>query len=90
MKAFVKINIQIHFEGSPNEDGTKYPLAAHHAGVIEVLDKSEGERAMAMLSNHCESMFLNMSVKPLTGNHKPDLAAAFGGLQEPKKDPEVV
>ena len=85
MKAYVKINITLHFEGNSTEDGTKYPLAVHHAGVIEVLDKNEGERAMAMCSNHVESMFLNMSVKPHTGDHKPDLAAAFGGLPEPKE-----
>ncbi len=84
MKAYVKVNIQIQFEGTGQEDGSKYPLSAHHAGEIEVVDVGEGERAMAMLSNHVNSMFSSMSVKVLPpGSHKPDLKAAFGGDPEP-------
>ncbi len=85
MKAYVKINITLHYESTGLEDGTKYPVSVHRAGTIQVLDTGEGERAMRMIENHVESMFSNMSVKPLTGTHKPDLAAAFGGLQEPTR-----
>ncbi len=85
MKAHVKINIQIHFDGSGPHDQSKFPLSTHLAGVIDVADVDEGGRAMTMLHNHVSSMFRNMSVVPVEGGHKPDLAAAFGGDPEPKK-----
>ncbi len=85
MKAHVKIDIQIQFEGSGPHDNSKFPLATHLAGVIEVADVDEGARAMTMLQNHVSSVFRNMSVKSVEGGSKPDLAAAMGGDQEPAR-----
>lgn len=90
MKAQVKVNISIHFEDGTfsvdpklNEE-IKYPLALSHAGVIEVKDKAEAERVIAMLSNHVRTTFRQMSVAEVVyGSHKPDLALAMGGDQEP-------
>lgn len=89
MKAFVKVNISIHFEGTGLEDGTKYPLQVQRAGLVMVGDVEEGKRVIDALSNHVNSTFVQMGVKVLPpGQHKPDLALAFGGDPEPK--PEVV
>ena len=95
MKAHVKINIVIQFESEASAVGptakeafaAKYPVQAHHAGMIEVADVDEGERVMAALGNHVNSTFVSMGVKPLPpGQHKPDLAAAFGGEEQPKTE----
>jgi hypothetical protein len=92
MKAHVKINIVIQLESEVSAAGSearkaigaKYPLQAHHAGVVDVADVAEGERVIAALQNHVVSTFKSMGVQPLTGEfHKPDLAAAFGGDPEP-------
>jgi len=96
LKAHVKINVIIHLENEGSSDakeafGAKYPLAAHHAGVIEVADIPEGERAMTMIANHVNSMFKNMSVRPVApavAIHIPTLEAAFGGDQEPNREPK--
>lgn len=92
MKAHVKINIVIQLESEDSAAGpdakkayeAKYPLQAHHAGVVDVADVAEGERVIAALQNHVKSTFTQMGVRPLPpGQHKPDLAAAFGGDPEP-------
>ncbi len=82
MKAYVKINISIHFEGEGPHDGTKYPLQSHRAGMVEVVDIEEGKRVISALENHVASTFTSMGVKPIPTSPKPDLAAAFGGLPE--------
>lgn len=92
LKAHVKINVIVHLEneGDSNDKATlesKYDLAAHHAGVVLVENREEGERVAAMIGNHVNSMFRALSVRPLPpGDHIPDLAAAMGGSPEPKKD----
>ncbi len=88
LKAHVKINVIVHVEGGSSEEAakTKYPLAAHCAGVVEVSNVEEGERLVEMVRNHVASMFRNLSVEVVKGGHKPDLAAAMGGDQEPTRE----
>jgi hypothetical protein len=81
MKAHVKINVSIQLDGGEAE---KYPLSVQYAGTVEVADRDEAERVVAMLGNHVRTTFAQMSVKPATGDHQPDLALAHGGDPEPK------
>lgn len=87
MKAFVKININIHFD----EVGSN--LAVHRAGVVEVADAAEGERVIAALESHVNSTFVQMGVKcvpPPSGEAwKPDLALAHGGVAPVEMDRSI-
>ncbi len=82
MKAYVKINITIHFEGDSPFDGTKFPLSVHQAGVVDVTDVEEGRRVVEALNNHVASTFHSMGVKPIPASPPPDFSQAFGGLPE--------
>lgn len=89
LKAHVKINVIVHLEGGGSDEEAakaKYPLAAHCAGMVEVANVEEGERLVEMVRNHVASMFRNLNVSIVKGEHKPDLAAAMGGDQEPSKE----
>ena len=94
LNAHVKVNVVIQLESEDSAAGpnaaeaimARYPLQAHHAGVVEVADVAEGERVIEALGNHIRTTFAQMGVRPLPpGQHKPDLAAAFGGDPEPSR-----
>ncbi len=89
MKAHLKINISLHLEGESAAvdpraaEAVKYDLAFQCSGEKQVEDKSAAERSLAALVNAVIQATQRLSYVPVSGTHKPDLAAAFGGDPEP-------